>query len=191
MGHRAGDGLTDQRILFCHNYIKYKFNGTQAAIKSGYTKRSASQTAAELLTIGKVKEYIEKLIREQLSEIDKMTLEWLQDVSKIQDADIRNIIQWGKAGKLKIKASKDLETDQAYAISEISEIINAKGERTLKVKLESKTKALELKGKYLSLLGDNNVPVKSQKDTETIEEKKERLAYLLKKNEVGDESRED
>lgn len=185
MGHAAGEGLTDQRILFCHNYLKYKFDGTKAAIKSGYSEKTARVIAYELLTIPTINDYIKKLIKEQLSAIDEMTLEWVQDVSAIQRANIKDVVKWTKRGVI-VKASADLSELEAYPIAEISEHMVG-GKKCYKIKLESKTKALELKAKYLGLMNDT-VPAKpSKKDQESIEDKRERLAYLLKKRGIDND----
>lgn len=180
MGHKSGEGLTDQRILFCHNYLKHKFNGTKAAIKSGYSKKSARQMGTELLTIPSIRKYINGLIKEQLSAIDEMTLEWLQDVTAIQRADIRDVVEWTKHGMV-IKASADLSELESYPISEISEVMVGT-ERCFRVKFESKTKALEMKAKYLSLYEEGSTPKRSKKDKVSAEEKRERLAFLLNKS---------
>ena len=178
MGRINDNGLTDQRIRFCHEYLANQFNGAQAALKAGYAKGSEYAMASVLLAIPKVKEYIAKLIKEKLSQVDQMTLEWMQDVTAIQRADITNIVNW-ENGKVKIKNSDELSPDESYAISEISEHMVG-GERVVRVKLESKTKALELKGRALNLFMEASIP-KKKKEELTKDEKLERLAFLLNK----------
>lgn len=57
--------LTDKQIYFCQQYV-VDFNGTQAAIRAGYSKNGADVQAVRLLANASVKAYIEEL-KEQLA----------------------------------------------------------------------------------------------------------------------------
>jgi phage terminase small subunit len=53
--------LTDQKVMFVEEYIKLRCkNMTQAAINAGYSPRSASSQASQLLKNTEVSEYLEK-----------------------------------------------------------------------------------------------------------------------------------
>lgn len=62
--------LTAKQIAFCNEYI-LDFNGKQAAIRSGYSENSASESACENLTKPHVKEYVELLLEKQTSTINQ------------------------------------------------------------------------------------------------------------------------
>jgi phage terminase small subunit len=51
--------FTEKQQAFIEEYM-VDFNGTQAAIRAGYSKRGASVTASQLLAIPKVREAIEQ-----------------------------------------------------------------------------------------------------------------------------------
>lgn len=51
-------GLTDKQQAFCNEYLK-DFNGTQAAIRAGYSEKTANEQAARLLANVSIKNYIE------------------------------------------------------------------------------------------------------------------------------------
>ena len=51
--------MKEQHILFCHEYQK-DFNGTRAAIRAGYSERSAPTTAARLVKRADVQEVFAK-----------------------------------------------------------------------------------------------------------------------------------
>ena len=55
----AGDKLTTQQKAFCDYYIQTN-NARQSAIKAGYSEKTAAQSASRLLTIVKVRDYIQK-----------------------------------------------------------------------------------------------------------------------------------
>ena len=56
--------LTAKQQRFCDEYL-IDLNATQAAIRAGYSKKTAAQAAARLLTNVKVQEYIEKRMAEK------------------------------------------------------------------------------------------------------------------------------
>lgn len=52
--------LTDKQRVFCEEYL-IDLNATQAAIRAGYSKKTASVTACENLTKPNVQEYLQEL----------------------------------------------------------------------------------------------------------------------------------
>lgn len=54
------DGLTLRQRQFCFEYM-IDFNGTQAAIRAGYSPKSAKSTATEILSYPHVKAFISDL----------------------------------------------------------------------------------------------------------------------------------
>lgn len=53
--------LTEQKILFIEEYLKLRCkNATQAAINAGYSKKSASAQASQLLKNNEVSAYLEQ-----------------------------------------------------------------------------------------------------------------------------------
>ncbi len=71
--------LTDKQRLFCHEYLK-DLNGTQAAIRAGYSDNAATEIASENLTKPKVSEYLEKLKNEKFSKVNIEVDDILQDI---------------------------------------------------------------------------------------------------------------
>lgn len=53
--------INDKQKIFCEEYI-IDFNATQAAIRAGYSKKTANEQAARLLANVSIQEYIKKLI---------------------------------------------------------------------------------------------------------------------------------
>ncbi len=58
--------LTEKQILFCHEYL-IDLNATQAAIRAGYSEKTAGQTASRLLRNVKVQEYLQKIMNDKQS----------------------------------------------------------------------------------------------------------------------------
>lgn len=57
--------LTDKQRLFCDEYL-IDLNATQAAIRAGYSERTAAAQAARLLTNVKVQEYVQQRQRDRV-----------------------------------------------------------------------------------------------------------------------------
>lgn len=60
--------LTPKQKRFCEEYL-VDLNATQAAIRAGYSKRTANRIGAENLTKLVIKQYIEKRLAEKESEL--------------------------------------------------------------------------------------------------------------------------
>lgn len=144
--------LTQKQKLFINTYLANGFNGTQAAIKAGYSVKTAGQQAARLLKNVKIKEMLAKRARELLTETDMMTLQWLRQVKNIADYDMRKVATWGKHG-LTFKDSSEIDDETALAIQEIQFNQTDSGS-SMKIKAYSKPQALEQLAKFLGIIGD-------------------------------------
>lgn len=72
-----GYKITEKQKRFCEEYLK-DLNGTQSAIRAGYSKRSANEQAARLLAKDNVNEYLNKL-RQKIEDDNKLTIQWVLD----------------------------------------------------------------------------------------------------------------
>lgn len=72
--------MTDQRKLFCDEYLKC-LNGTKAAISAGYSENSARQQANQLLDNDEIAKYIEAR-REDAKAISLVDIAWVQQRAK-------------------------------------------------------------------------------------------------------------
>ena len=70
--------LTNKQKAFCREYV-IDHNGTQAAIRAGYSKKGAEVRASELLRNSKVKDYISRLETEMRVDTT-MTVERVQQM---------------------------------------------------------------------------------------------------------------
>lgn len=60
--------LTDKQEMFCKEYI-VDMNATQAAIRAGYTEKSARVTACKMLTNANIEERITELVKERAERV--------------------------------------------------------------------------------------------------------------------------
>lgn len=60
-------GLTVKQMLFCKEYLK-DYNGTQSAIRAGYTEKNAGVTAFDNLRRPKITQYLDLCMKEAIEE---------------------------------------------------------------------------------------------------------------------------
>lgn len=113
-------GLNPKRAAFVAEYPKDK-NGKQAAIRAGYSPRSAEVTASRLLRDAKVKAAIEaelnKLCGTAMTAAHVTTERLLREYARLGFSDIRKLYD----DKGNIKPIQELDDDTAAAISSVEE----------------------------------------------------------------------
>ena len=77
--------LTAKQKQFCIEYLK-DFNGTQAAIRAGYSENSAKEQASQHLTKLNIKEYLKLLSQEILGDDIKIIIQNVTFWENIRDA---------------------------------------------------------------------------------------------------------
>lgn len=163
--------LTDKQKRFCEEYL-IDLNATQAAIRAGYSPKTAEQTASRLLRNVKVQEYIAKRQKE-LSRSTEVTQERvIKELALIafsNNADYAHVVE--KKMKAEVGGAlvdildedgkpvtyrtvepvltEELTEEQKRALAVIK-----KGREGLEVKSCDKVKALELLGKHLGIFTD-------------------------------------
>lgn len=151
--------LNDKQRRFVGEYL-IDLNATQAAIRAGYSEKTAGQQAFDLLKKPEIQESISSSMkaREDRTEITQDRV--LRELAKIGFADIRKAVKWGadlpvvnnETGELlmvngvALIPSEQLDDDTAAAVSEISQ--TAQG---IKIKMHDKKGALVDIGKHLGM----------------------------------------
>lgn len=118
--------LNDKQRRFCQEYI-IDYNGTQAAIRAGYSKNTAAMQASRLLINDKVSEYLNEL----KAEIKEKSILDMQEL----DENIRNMMIEAKA--------VPIFDDEGSPLADITT-----------VNFQGLGKALELYGKRLAAYSD-------------------------------------
>lgn len=102
--------LTPRQLIFVQEYIKSR-NGTQAAIKAGYSPKSAEVQASRLLKKDKIRKHLEKVqdqINRDLREI------FVEDAVKAYEV-LLNIMNDPEAPhKVRLTAARDLLDRAGY-----------------------------------------------------------------------------
>lgn len=154
--------LSEKERLFCLYYVKY-FNGTQAALKSGYTKESAHVQASRLLRRERVSSYIKELKGELIENVFVEAMDVLKEYIKIAFADITNYLNFGQR-EITIEDDDGNEVTRLVNFVDLyeSDMVDGsiitevkQGRDGISVKLADKMKALDKLAQYFDLVPDN------------------------------------
>ena len=87
--------LNEKQKRFAHEYI-IDLNATNAALRAGYSKKTAYSQGHRLLKHAEISKYIEVLQKER-SERTAVTADMVIDeLAKVGFSDIRNVVRWGR-----------------------------------------------------------------------------------------------
>jgi phage terminase small subunit len=151
--------LKGKREVFAREYLK-DLNGTQAAIRAGYSQTSARTEASQLLAREEVQERVAELAAARNKKFEVEAIDVLLELHRILTADISLAIDQDTG---KLKDVHDIPIDVRRAISSIEneEIFEGSGKDRVwtgylkKVKFWSKEKSAELLGRHLALFKDS------------------------------------
>jgi phage terminase small subunit len=189
--------LTVKQQRFVDEYL-IDLNATQAAIRVGYSKKTADQQASRLLTNVKVRDYLAQRQEERAQRTEITQDMVLKELAKIGFSDIRKVVRWGETqvrmvdGEddapedmvpyhgLALIDSTEIDDNTAGAIAEVSQSRDG-----LKVKLHDKKGALVDIGRHLGMFSP---PGHADLDTELkrIEVENKRLLNEKLRRELED-----
>ena len=132
-------------------------NGTQAAIRAGYSSKGASVTAFKLLANAKIAAEIERVRSRRMQKMELTADMVISELRLLGFANMEDYIRIESDGSPRVDLS-DLDRDRAAAIQEVSveEETRGRGDnkyrvRRTKFKLSDKRGSLELLGKHLGV----------------------------------------
>ena len=154
--------LLPQQQLFCYAYLASNFNGTEAAIRAGYSPNSAMAQASDLLSRPKVQAGVQALIARRATRHAQMAEDLVEELRRQSFANMLDYVVIDADGRPQIDLS-GLTRAQAACIqevtSEVMETIPGNPEtgspdrRVVKtrIKLYDKKGSQELLGRHLGL----------------------------------------
>ena len=179
--------LTAKQERFCNEYL-IDLNGKQAAIRAGFSAKTAMEQASRLLSNVKVSERIQELQQKRQKRTDITADKVIIELAKIAFFDIRKIFD--DNGNL--ISPHDLEDEVACAIASIKTRIEKSGpdkEDWAEIKeyrANDKLRALEMLARHFGIFAkenddpsDNNTKTKYVGFVSMSEEKKKQI---LKEN---------
>jgi len=153
--------ITRKQAEFCNQYM-IDLNGTQAAIRAGYSVRTANEQAARLLAKVSVKTYLSTLQAKSREQSDISKQEVLDELAAILRSKITDYLSFnGK--KIKFKSFKELSEPQIKAIESISK--DRFGQ--IELKLHGKSWSIERICKILGFDGTTDLKISLEKMDES------------------------
>lgn len=151
----AYSDLTPKQQRFCDEYL-IDLNATQAAIRAGYSVKTANEQGSRLLVNVSIQKYLSYKHQQRLTRTEITQDSVLQEFAKIAFADIRMF--YDKDNKLKPLHTLDDNSAAALAGVDVDEIFAGQEHiGTLKkIRLHSKISALESLGKHVGLYKKDN-----------------------------------
>jgi phage terminase small subunit len=156
--------LTDKQKAFCEEYL-VDFNGMQAAIRAGYSEKTARSIAAENLTKPYMQEYLLELKAERANRVKISQDDVLRELIHIAFDDIKNYLDF-RTEKAQVDTDKngmpvygyktivDVKDSDGIDTRNVQEVsLGANG--SFKFRLYSKDEALLQLGRHLGLFTDN------------------------------------
>ena len=148
--------LTPKQQRFVAEYL-IDLNASQAAIRAGYSPKTAGALGHQVLKKLEVQEAIHIGQRAQLDAAGLTATRWREEVRRLAFSDLRTVFD----AQGSLKPIHELTDDEAAAVSGVEVIIKnaAAGDghtdTVHKIKLWDKLRALDLAGKHLGLLEEN------------------------------------
>ncbi len=175
--------LTAQHALFVSEYLKDR-NATKAAIRAGYSEKTAAQIGYQLLQIPSVRAAIDEGLEKLLTDNGFTAARTIKEMARLAFLDPARL--FGKDGKLLSIHEMDEDTRAAVIGIEIEGTRTSKAGETAKVKLADKTAALRMAAQHFGLLkehvevtGKDGGPIEMRDLSDA--ERAVRLAALLSK----------
>ena len=146
--------MTPKQKRFCQEYL-VDLNGTQAAIRAGYSKKTAEVQGSRLLTNVKVQAAIQEQ-QKRIAHNLGVTAECIvAEYARIAFADIGALADWNSRG-MTIRPATELVPDQTAAIQEVVLTPTKDGGISIRIKLHDKIRALDSLARHLGMFIDKH-----------------------------------
>jgi phage terminase small subunit len=153
------DELTPKIKRFCEEYLK-DLNGTQAAIRAGYSAKTANEQSSKLLAKVNIQNYVSELKKSLSDKNEGLAQQVIDELKKLGFANIQDYI----GPQNDIKDLTTIARDNAAAVESIKKTVTEFGgagdssgkKTTIQFKLYDKISALEKLGRHLGIFELDN-----------------------------------
>lgn len=154
--------LAPRQARFVEEYL-IDLNATQAAIRAGYSARTANEQGARLLANVSVNEAVARAKAERSKRTGINADRILDELAAIAFARMPAYVEWGTGKQMRLKPSEDLSEYDAAAVAQVVEtekFIKSTGDdeqlmsRERSIKLHDKVATLKLLGQHVGMFTD-------------------------------------
>lgn len=140
--------LTPKQQRFVEEYL-IDLNATQAAVRAGYSEKTAYSIGEENLKKPVIAKEIERALNERSKRTEITADMVLAELARIGFSNMAHYAKWNPDG-VTLTDSDNLTDDAARCVAEVSQTVTAEG-GTVKFKLHDKVSALEKLGRHLGM----------------------------------------
>lgn len=168
--------LSSKQKRFCEEYI-LDMNGTRAAIRAGYSTKTARIQSAQMLRIAKIQDYLSELRSEQTKRTQINADAVLKELAAVGFSKITDVVDIDD-DNIVFKKKITNEAKASIQSVSVSKAITEQGEtRRLSVKMHSKISALKELGVHFGLFNDFNGAIATLKQYGTVEPTEDGYVY--------------
>lgn len=144
--------MTDKQKRFCEEYL-IDLNATQAAIRAGYSPKTANEQGSQLLANVSVRTCIDASMAERSKRTGVNQDRVIRELARLAFVNAADVIDFDSAT---ITDGADRDDTAAISSVKVKTIPTADGTGVEReIRLSDKAKALELLGKHLGMYTDN------------------------------------
>ena len=152
--------LTAKQIRFVDEYL-VDFNATQAAIRAGYSEKTANTIGAQNLAKLSIQAEISRRQKDLQRRTEVTQERVVKELARIAFANMADYLHVETQTRTKddgtettyqivvLSETEDLSTDQRAALANVKQSVNG-----VEIKLHDKIKALELLGRHIGMFND-------------------------------------
>lgn len=137
--------LTDKQKRFVEEYL-VDLNATQAAIRAGYSERTAQEQSSRLLSNVMVQEAVQKAVANRSARTEITQDRVLRELAAIGFSRTTDYVNITKEGYVKLTPTDVLSDEQQRAVASIKE-----GKYGVELRLHDKLGALQLIGRHIGM----------------------------------------
>jgi len=141
--------LSERADRFCLEYVK-DLNATRAALRAGYSRKTAYSQAYRLLKNVGVRRRLKKLIDRRAQRSMVKAEDVLEELRRLGFSCPAEFASFGPKG-VKLKDSSKLSPEQLAAVAEVAQVDGPAGRRNIRLKFHDKVAALRLLGEHLGV----------------------------------------
>jgi phage terminase small subunit len=150
--------LTPKQAKFCEEYL-IDLNATQAAIRAGYSAKTAEKIAHENQRKPEIQARVEELRQLQQERTQVTADRVVEKLWKIATFDVRSVVTWDEVKGFEFKPIEDWDESARTVMG----LAGTSNDGKPKFRAESKLSALESIGKHLGMFDNFNTAIATLK----------------------------
>lgn len=147
--------LAPKQQRFVEEYPK-DLNGKQAAIRAGYSARSAEVHASRLLSNAKVQSALQAILKARADKAELTAADLLAEIDILATSNIAQIFDFDSDGGIVLKAGKDIPDRARRCIASLELTTDKSGQPIVKVRLWDKVAAQRLAGQHRGMFTEKH-----------------------------------